>query len=182
MNFLAHAWLSRQGSDDFLYGNLIADGIKGTRLEALGDDVAAGVRHHRRVDAAIDSHPEVLALLASAPAAQRRYAGIALDVMWDHFIARDHPDPALVARCYAVLDQRAAPQRLAGMIPSLIRGDWLTRYADFDFTCQAIAGIGTRLRGPNQLAALTPWLDTAYPQLEAAFQALWPQMRQRLGA
>jgi acyl carrier protein phosphodiesterase len=34
MNFLAHAWLARKGSDDFLYGNLIADGVKGSDLSA----------------------------------------------------------------------------------------------------------------------------------------------------
>ncbi|WP_110687306.1 ACP phosphodiesterase [Salinicola aestuarinus] len=179
MNFLAHAWLARQGSDEFLYGNLIADGIKGTALGSLEEEVAAGVRHHRQVDAAIDSHSEVRARLAAAPKGQRRYAGIALDLVWDHFIARETPDPALVSRCYAILAQHPAPDRLAGMIPALIEGDWLSRYADFDFTCQAIAGIGTRLRGPNQLAALTPWLEATYPELEAAFHRLWPQMRHR---
>lgn len=36
MNFLAHGWLARGGSDDFLYGNLIADGVKGVDLDAWG--------------------------------------------------------------------------------------------------------------------------------------------------
>jgi acyl carrier protein phosphodiesterase len=65
------------------------------------------------------------------------------------------------------------------MVPTLIDGDWLRRYADFDFTCRAIAGIGQRLRGPNQLAALTPWLRDEYDNLEAAFVTLWPDMQRR---
>ncbi|WP_110665350.1 ACP phosphodiesterase [Salinicola halophilus] len=179
MNFLAHAWLARHGNDDFLYGNLIADGIKGSDFASLGEDIAAGVSHHRQVDAAIDSHPAVAERRAAAPSGQRRYTGIALDLVWDHFIARDMPDDALVTRCYAILGRRPAPDRLGEMMPALIRGDWLSRYADFDFTCRAIAGIGSRLRGPNQLAALTPWLESTYPELEAAFRLLWPQMQAR---
>ncbi len=60
MNFLAHAWLARAGSDAFLYGNLIADGVKGSDLSAWPQDVALGIRHHRRVDAFVDAHPTVL--------------------------------------------------------------------------------------------------------------------------
>jgi len=179
MNFLAHAWLSCHGSDDFLYGNLIADGVKGARLEPWPMAVAAGIRHHRRVDAVIDHHAEVLRLLQLAPKAQRRYTGIALDLVWDHFLASRHPDARLVERCYSVLGEREAPARLAAMVPAMIEGDWLQRYADFDFTCSAIAGIGQRLRGPNQLAALTPWLRDEYATLETAFVTLWPEMQHR---
>ena len=179
MNFLAHAWLSRHGSDAFLYGNLIADGVKGADLESWPAAVASGIRHHRQVDAAIDRHAEVLRLLQMAPKAQRRFAGIALDVVWDHFLASRHPDAALVERCYRVLGERQAPARLERMVPTLIDGDWLRCYADFDFTCRAIAGIGQRLRGPNQLAALTPWLRDEYDNLEAAFVTLWPDMQRR---
>ncbi|WP_251978132.1 acyl carrier protein phosphodiesterase [Salinicola avicenniae] len=176
MNFLAHAWLARHGSDAFLHGNLIADGVKGQGLEEWPSATAAGIRHHRRVDATIDHHAEVVALREIAPRAERRYVGIALDLVWDHFLAQRQPDAQLVRRCYTLLGERPAPARLAGMVPALIQGDWLTRYADFEFTCQAIAGIGTRLRGPNRLAALTPWLAAEYPRLEHAFDVLWPDM------
>lgn len=181
MNFLAHAWLSRHGSDDFLYGNLIADGVKGDPRGAWSSAIVAGIRHHRQVDSAIDHHAEVLALRQLAPKGERRYVGIALDIVWDHFLAKRLPNPALVERCYAVLEARAAPTRLATLVPAMIAGDWLTRYADFDFTCRAIAGIGNRLSGPNRLARLTPWLADEYDRLEAAFVTLWPEMQGRFG-
>ena len=62
MNFLAHAWLARGGSDDFLWGNLIADGVKGSDLSSWPAEVASGIRHHRRVDAFVDAHPVVVAI------------------------------------------------------------------------------------------------------------------------
>lgn len=180
MNFLAHAWLAREGSDDFLYGNLIADGVKGSDLSEWSPATADGIRHHRRVDAWVDSHPRVVGARRRAPAAQRRYAGIALDMLWDHYLARDKAEQReqeeLVERCYRLLAARSAPSRLAGMMPLLVEHDWLRNYADFEFTCRAVAGIGRRLSGPNRLAELVPWLRDDYQALEQDFQFLWPAL------
>ncbi|MHB0775452.1 acyl carrier protein phosphodiesterase [Halomonas sp. WWR20] len=181
MNFLAHAWLARNGSDDFLYGNLIADGVKGTDLDAWPVEVAQGIRHHRHVDATVDHHPLISAAKARAPSAQRRFVGIALDLVWDHFVALHHHDPALVRRCYRLMSARPAPNRLATMVPSLVAGDWLSRYADFGFTCRAIEGLGRRLsRADNPLAQLVPWLEADYVSLEQDFWLLWPALQRSL--
>ncbi|MCW4152356.1 MULTISPECIES: ACP phosphodiesterase [Halomonadaceae] len=185
MNFLAHAWLARDGSDDFLYGNLIADGVKGRDLAVWPDDTALGIRHHRRVDAWVDGHPCVKAALRRSPPAQRRFMGIALDIVWDHFLSLEsHADasqPVLIERCYRLLNERSAPDRLAPMVEPLISHDWLRRYADFDFTCQAIAGVGRRLSGPNRLAELVPWLHEDYARLKSDFDELWPALFDALG-
>jgi acyl carrier protein phosphodiesterase len=183
MNFLAHGWLARGGSDDFLYGNLIADGVKGPDLDAWAPGVAAGIRHHRRVDAFVDRHPVLLEAKALAPRDGRRVAGIALDLMWDHCLARrltrlERDD--MIARCYRLLAARPAPDRLAAMMPALVRQDWLRGYADFRFTCRAVAGLGRRLSGPNRLAALLPWLERDYAVLDAAFARLWTDLEAHL--
>ncbi|WP_163648616.1 ACP phosphodiesterase [Modicisalibacter sp. 'Wilcox'] len=180
MNFLAHGWLARGGSDDFLYGNLIADGVKGRDLQAWSAATAEGIRHHRRVDAGVDRHPVVCRARARAPRDGRRYAGIALDMVWDHFLARDITDPALIARCYRVLGQRPAPDRLAGMVPALITEDWLSRYADLEFTCRALRGIGRRLRGPDRMGELARWIEDDYARLERDFAELWPSLTRTL--
>lgn len=184
MNFLAHAWLARGGSDDFLFGNLIADGVKGPDLSPWRDDIASGIRHHRRVDAFVDAHPVVAETLSRVPRGQRRVAGIALDMVWDHFLARrlglEWDSSLLVARCYQVLERQPAPARLATMMPLLVQQDWLHRYADFRFTCNAVAGIGRRLSGPNRLAELVPWLETDYDRLADDFSRLWPSVANEL--
>ncbi|GHC26540.1 ACP phosphodiesterase [Aidingimonas halophila] len=185
MNFLAHAWLSQAGNDDFLYGNLIADGVKGADLSAWPDDIARGIKHHRHVDAHVDAHSQVRTARQRAPSGQRRYAGIALDLLWDHFLARQEVGSRrhqeLTARCYQLLESRSAPMRLARMVPLMVDQDWLTAYADFDFTCRAIAGLGQRLSGPNHLARLTTWLDDDYFGLEKDFNIMWPDLVSCLG-
>lgn len=184
MNFLAHAWLAHRGSDEFLYGNLIADGVKGGDLSHWPQEVAKGVRHHRRVDAWVDNHPQVVDARQRIPSPQRRYAGIALDIVWDHFLARQQAGraqhEALIERCYHILKAWPAPNRLAAMVPFLIEDDWLHGYADFEFTCRAIAGVGKRLSGPNRLAELVPWLHEDYHLLETRFQALWAECTSQL--
>ncbi|GED22508.1 ACP phosphodiesterase [Halomonas halmophila] len=184
MNFLAHGWLARAGSNDFLYGNLIADGVKGADLASWPDRVAQGIRHHRRVDAFVDGHPAVSGARARAPSPQRRYAGIALDLVWDHFLANELDLAArdeLIERCYRLLGAREAPDRLEPMMPVMIRQDWLRGYADFDFTCRAVSGIGRRLTGPNQLARLIPWMQADYARLAADFRVLWGDLEAALG-
>lgn len=185
MNFLAHAWLARQGSDDFLYGNLIADGVKGRDLSAWPGATALGIHHHRQVDAWVDRHPCTKAVLRRAPSAQRRFVGIALDIVWDHFLSLEYRSEdrqqVLIERCYRLLSERSAPNRLAGMVEPLVSQDWLRRYADFDFTCQAIAGVGRRLSGPNRLAELVPWLHDDYARLKGDFNELWPALCDTMG-
>ncbi|MCW4151896.1 ACP phosphodiesterase [Halomonas sp. 18H] len=175
MNFLAHAWLARGGSQAFVYGNLIADGVKGVDLSSWQPPVARGIRHHRRVDAFVDRHSVVREARNRAPAQQRRHAGIALDLVWDHFLAASldvAARDALVKRCYRLLGGWGAPNRLSPMVPCLIGQDWLRGYADFDFTCRAIAGLGRRLSGPNHLEALIPWLHSDYLALSEGFRTL----------
>ncbi|REC96202.1 ACP phosphodiesterase [Kushneria indalinina] len=179
MNFLAHAWLARHGSDIFMLGNLVADGIKGP-VPAAGDDgFVQGVRFHRRMDALIDHHEVTLALRKQAPEAQRRVCGIALDIVWDHFLARLYPDDALNRRVHRVLNHHPTmiPARQTRLFEHLCRENWLEAYGDFDFTCRAIAGVGSRLSGPNRLAELTPWLEREYPLLEESFHTIWPWMQ-----
>ncbi|WP_027349148.1 ACP phosphodiesterase [Halotalea alkalilenta] len=180
MNFIGHALLAASGSDDFLFGNLVADGIKGAELGHLPAEVERGVRMHRRVDATIDHHPEVRALLEIIP--ERRVAGVALDIVWDHFLARDRLDPGLAARCYRLLSSRALPERQAPLLEALVAGRWLERYADFAFTLGAIEGVGRRLSGPNRLAALSPWLSEHYPLLQSTYARLWPDLERRLSS
>lgn len=205
MNFLAHAWLARRGSDAFLYGNLIADGVRGVNLDDWPGEVALGIRHHRRVDAYVDQHPRIVAARSRAPDGMRRYAGIALDLVWDHFLARQlNAGDELVPRCYRLLAERPAPNRLEEMVPVMIRQDWLRRYADWQFTCRALKGLGQHLdqrlsqnlnqrlsrgvnrpprpgptsprRGSSRLADLVPWLDNDYQELGDDFDAFWPEL------
>ncbi|MCX2523343.1 acyl carrier protein phosphodiesterase [Larsenimonas rhizosphaerae] len=194
MNFLGHAVVAQHGSDAFLLGNLIADGVKGA-LPTSGwpSDVIDGMRCHREIDAWIDHHPAVMALKTRVPPATRRVAGIGLDMIWDHFLARDMLDPslqvpelqpALMDRVYDTLTEHEAliPPAMKPMFEALVRERWLESYARYTTTCHAIGRIGLRLRGENRLQQLTPWLIREQALLEETYHELWPDLLRRATA
>src|SRR6478609_8124795 len=90
MNLLAHALLAG-GDDDVRFGSMIGDFVRGAIDPALPDGVRGGIALHRAVDAYTDAHAEVVAARALFEPPYRRYAGILLDVWFDHLLARDWP-------------------------------------------------------------------------------------------
>jgi acyl carrier protein phosphodiesterase len=89
MNHLAHVLLA--GDDEALQlGGMLGDFVRGQPDPALFPaPVIRGIRLHRAIDSYTDGHPEVLAAKASLPPPYRRYAGILLDMWFDHLLARD---------------------------------------------------------------------------------------------
>ena len=88
MNHLAHALLAAP-DEDLMFGGLIADFLRGALDPALPSRVREGVRLHRAIDRTTDSHPEVVAARALFEPPLRRYAGVVLDLWFDHLLARD---------------------------------------------------------------------------------------------
>ena len=90
MNFLAHLWLSDRAQLP-LAGAILGDILRGALPAGLPGPLAASVELHRRVDAATDRHPRVQAARSHFQPGARRYAGILLDVLFDHVLAQDWP-------------------------------------------------------------------------------------------
>ncbi len=185
MNHLAHLVLA-DGSPDSIVGNLLGDFVKGNPDGHYPPTVVRGIRLHRAVDRFTDDHPAVHRARARFPAAHRRFAAIALDMAFDHFLAaqwlREAPHDFAAARvhAYAVLTARAAwlPAKLRRILPSLRDDDWLGSYADLDAIARALGRMEQRLSRPAPLAALADDIARHGDALQADFDAFWPQVRQ----
>ncbi len=70
-------------------GGLMGDFVHGQPDPALPERLITGIRLHRAVDVYTDAHAEVAAARALLPSPYRRYAGILLDMWFDHLLARD---------------------------------------------------------------------------------------------
>ena len=162
MNYLAHAALAESGPHS-LIGNLAGDHVKGP-LEAHGldADVARGVRRHRRVDGLTDSHPTFAQLRARLDPRHRRYAGIVLDVLFDHFRSEDWPVlcageyDAFIEATYTTLrgHYHLVPEPFAALLPRWVDADWLRVYASIDGVDAVMQRLAGRLsRGERLLAA-----------------------------
>ncbi len=184
MNYLAHAWLARH-SDEAILGALLGDFVFGQ--SALADwpaPVRAEIVRHRRIDRYTDDHPAVTAMRARF-GPLRRYAGIALDVYFDHCLAQgwarwnDAPLGAFTARIYRILDAHRAdlPPRLAALSPRMAAHDWLGAYARRESVDAAVRGISTRLsRNGDRLLACLEVLRAHEADAQATFEAFFPQL------
>jgi acyl carrier protein phosphodiesterase len=184
LNFLAHLALA-DGSPDSICGAFLGDFVKGRPEGRFAPSVVRGIRLHRAIDRFTDSHPLVAQARARLPAAHRRYAGVALDLAFDHFLAlrwqADAPADfdARRAHAYAVLSARTAdlPPALQRVLPSLTGDDWLATYARFDGLRHAMERLSARLTRSNPLAHLADDIAAAYGPLQGDFDAFWPHIR-----
>lgn len=183
MNYLAHLHLGGDQPEQLL-GSLYGDFVKGPLEGRFSLPLEQAIRLHRHIDTFTDSHPLVLASLARFPAARRRFAGIILDVFFDHCLAlhwhdyAKQPLPQFTARVYQVLDKEPAlPGRLAQIAPLMAAGDWLGSYREFAVLEQVFRGIARRLSRPEGMAGAMAEVEALYPLLLEDFRQFYPQLQ-----
>ncbi|MBV8547556.1 MAG: DUF479 domain-containing protein [Acidobacteria bacterium] len=184
MNYLAHLLLAKPNAESMI-GNLAGDFVKGR----IGDDVppgiAAGIRHHRRVDAFTDSHPSVAAFRRVLIPEHGHYARVIADVFFDHFLAIDftryasEPLDEFLSRVYAAIDPHIdeLPGRLRIVYPRMRDDGWLSSYRALEGIRLALGGISHRLSRRPQLATAVRFLqDTRRAELERFFHEFFPDV------
>lgn len=184
MNYLAHIFLARH-SDDAMLGALLGDFVKPQADDQFSLEMAAEILTHRKVDSFTDSHPIVLAAKALFNGPRRRYAGILLDVFYDHLLATHWTDyssvplSAFIDRFYRALERRAdlLPANLARLAPYMIEQDWLGSYAQYAGMENAVRRISTRLskNGDLMCDGLAD-LKEHHAALADGFHAFFPQL------
>lgn len=184
MNYLGHLYLSPPGEDGLL-GSLLGDFVKGPIADRYSGALAQAIALHRRLDSFTDSHPAVKLSKSRVSAPRRRYAGIMVDIFYDHFLARHwhdfHEEPLRVfcARVYEMLERRhdELPERLKMMAPSMARWDWFGSYAEVESIYGALNRISQRLKRENPLVDSADELLRNYAGMEGDFRRFLPDAR-----
>ena len=183
MNYLAHLYLSQPHEEAWL-GSLMGDFVKGPLDGRYGSEITRAIAMHRKIDAFTDTHPVVLQSKSRMSTERRRYAGIMVDMFYDHFLARhwrdfhDEPLAEFTGRVYRVLEryQPILPERLQRMAPMMVQWDWLGSYADIGSIYTALNRMGQRLKRENRLLNSADELVGNYTQLETDFRAFLPDV------
>lgn len=185
MNHLAHALLA--GPDDGLrLGGVLGDFVRGHPDPSLPVAVRQGIALHRAVDGFTDRHPEVVAARALFAPPFRRYAGIALDMWFDHCLARDFARWSATSLDTFSSDLRDLLRRHEALLPPgaqrfaqyMQSNDLPAAYADPRMLERALAGIGQRLRRDNPLDRMLPQLQALQAPLHRHFEVFFPQLAQ----
>ncbi len=187
MNYLAHLLLAGDDPESKL-GSLLADFTRG-RLQELEKHyppaVMQGIRLHREIDRYTDAHPVIRQSKDRFSRRRRRYAGIIVDVLHDHFLSRywelftAQDRREFIDESYQLLqrNQSLLPSRMQWVSSLMIQQDWLGSYLDIQSIGTVYDRISRRLRRPNHLCGSLQEVVTNYTALEADFGCFFPQLQ-----
>ena len=159
MNFLAHLLLAGE-DEDLRLGALFGDFVRGrSALAAFRPPVQTGIMLHRHIDAHTDSLPEVAALREGFPAEFRRYAGIIIDLAFDHELALNwehHCRQSIEVFDAGVREmlarhEREVPAALGRFMDYADRRGLFAAYRQKSEVLHSLTGLGRRLSRPNPL-------------------------------
>lgn len=186
MNYLAHLVLAGDNPDIKL-GSLVADFTRG-RLQELEKcyppAVMQGIRLHREIDRYTDLHPIIRRSRNRFSSRRRRYAGIIVDVLHDHFLSR-HWDcfcagdrREFIDSSYQILHRNRSllPAEMRRPASLMIQQDWLGSYLDMRSIGTVYDRMSRRLRRPNNLGGSLEEVIANYEALDADFGCFFPQL------
>jgi acyl carrier protein phosphodiesterase len=180
MNHLAHAWLAGD-HEALLIGSLLGDFWRGAPDPQWPAEIADGLRLHRHVDSFTDAHPAVVAARRLFDPPFRRYAGILLDVWFDHLLAADferrcgRPLRDFADQVYAGLRgaEPGLPVSFHLFAARAAQYDLLVAYADREGLDPVFARLSEHLSRANPVAHALPVLESLEGPLARGFDALW---------
>ncbi len=183
MNYLAHLLLAEQTPQGWL-GALMGDFVKGAIDPTLPGGIRRGIVLHRRIDSFTDAHPVHRASRNRIAGARRRYAGIIIDLCYDHFLARSWahhaalPLDEFTIEVYAVLARHRTllPPRLERIAPRMTAQDWLGSYRKLGALGAALDGIATRSPRAAPLAGAVEDVRRCHRELGEDFDAFFPDL------
>ena len=186
MNFLAHLHLA-DPDPELMLGGIVADFARNPEIATLPAGVQRGVRLHRFIDGFTDRHPVVHRSITRVSARLGWFAGLTIDIYYDHILARDwsryatEPLRDFTNRAYSLLETLypLAPPDAQHFIRRFIDNDQLFSYS----TPEGIATTRARLathRGahpqPRSGSRTPPRPPRRDLDLAADFHAFYPEL------
>ena len=156
VNFLAHAYLSGD-NENILFGNFIADAVKGRAFNLYPEQVQRGIQLHRMIDHYTDSHRLFKSSKKRLTNNYGKFASVIVDIFYDHYLARNwnnYSDIELnefVSGTYKILIKNFSllPAKSKKILPFMISQNWLVGYANFDGLTRVFNGMSRRTKKYN---------------------------------
>ncbi len=183
MNFLAHAHLSGD-NDNIVFGNFIADSVKGKSYNGFHKEIMIGILLHREIDTFTDHHPIARNSRELIRDNYGKYSGIVVDIYYDHFLARNWEDyyetelSKYSAQVYLILAKRflILPKRIKRLLPFLIGQNWLSGYANFIDLNRVFKGMDRRTEYLSGMGNAVNILEDNYDMLYNDFRLFYKEL------
>jgi acyl carrier protein phosphodiesterase len=185
MNYLAHAYLSFQ-QRGILVGNMISDFVKGKKKFDYPAAVLNGINLHRMIDAFTDDHAVTKQAKLVFKPFVGLYAGAFMDVVYDHFLARDAQEfphnslATFAANTYGQLFSYTGilPAPFTTMLPYMSRQDWLYNYSTIEGIEKSFGGVVRRAAYLSSSADVFNAFMNNYDSLQQYYAAFFPEVKQ----
>ena len=184
MNFLAHFHLAWPDAG-LVAGGLEGDYFKGPLRGELPTQLERGIKLHRAIDAYTDGHILVQQLRREFPPNLRRYAGILIDLSFDHYLSlhwsrfSDTPLSPFNTAVYRTLVEHEAffSDDARMMLARLQKYDILNLYLTWETVPATAKRIGERFKRHNPFLDVDRGLSPLKGALERAFLNFYPQLQ-----
>ncbi|MCC9070785.1 acyl carrier protein phosphodiesterase [Flavobacterium sp. F-65] len=187
MNFLAHIYLS--GDNDLIkIGNFMADGIRGKQFESFPSEIQKGIILHRAIDTYTDAHPIFRQSTKKLHEKYHHYAGVIIDVFYDHFLAKNwkaYSDENLddfVKKFYDSLTENHSvlTERTQHLMPIMFRENWLVSYQTIEGIHHILTQMDRRTKNTSKMQFASTELKEYYTEFETEFTAFFEELKQHV--
>ncbi len=184
MNFLAHIYLSGD-NEQIKIGNFIADGIRGKKYKTFPEEIQKGILLHRHIDTYTDAHPIVRQSTKRLHKNYGHYSGVIVDILYDHFLARNWktyskvPLEDYVNDFYDLLDENFTilPERIQRMMPYMIADNWLKSYATVEGIGKILYQMNRRTKNKSKMNFAILDLEEFYTEFESEFTSFFEELQ-----
>ncbi len=183
MNYLAHFYLSFD-NPNLLRGQFMGDFVKGTNYKNYPEQVQQGILLHRFVDFTTDTSPLTENIRDILRPQLGRYSGIALDVYFDHFLARSwntfHKKTIeeFIEWVYhhLLVENDLMNDEMKYILRYMKKFDWLGRYIEISGIEKTLLEMSKRMPANNTLSVAPKVFREAYFEIEKSFLEFFPQL------
>lgn len=166
----------------------MGDFTRGLNRDNLPIEIELGIKNHIEVDKYTDTHPLVLNLRTLFSSDKRRFAGIILDVLFDHFLHihwnKFSTKDKWVTINKSYMSFRCKRQymtdRMKRVTNYMIQGDWLGSYEDLSSVGYALDRLSERVSFNNRFKGSLFEIENLYENLENGFLEFFPQLQEHI--
>lgn len=183
MNYLAHAYLSFN-DPEVLTGNMISDFVKGKKKFDYPNRILAGIDLHRAIDNFTDEHPVNKEVAKIFKASYGLYSSAFLDVVYDHFLAKELADNTpdfeqYTYNIYSSLDtyRDVFPATFNNMFPYMKQHNWLHNYQFAWGIEKSLQGLVHRARYLSDSKTAFTLFETRYDDFRHAYNQFFPSLK-----
>lgn len=182
MNYLAHIYLSDNNNESIL-GNFLGDFVNKSLENNFEYSIKSGIFMHRKLDSFTDSNPVFLESKKRISSLNRRFAGVLIDMFYDHFLAKNWSEYSLISleeyadNFYSILKRFSycLPDKLTTRMPLMIEENWLVSYREINGIKKSLERISWRFsKSKHPLLNPVDELIRNYESLELDFKGFFP--------